>query len=214
MVLFLIQAFIISLTGVMAPGPVTAVTVGAGTRSPHAGALVAIGHGIIEFPLMVLIYFGLGHVLSIGYVKATIFTLGGMFLLFMGIDMLRSISISSKINSAKAKQPLFSGFLLSLGNVYFLIWWVTVGASLITKAVTFGLIGILSFAVVHWLCDFMWLYFLSAVSFKSGHFFGIRFQKFVYAVCGIFLLFFSYKNNWRVPRNRLQNFPDRAPPSV
>lgn len=88
-------------------------------------------------------------------------------------------------------QTIFSGILLSLGNVYFLIWWVTVGAALISKAVTFGLIGVLSFAVVHWMCDFMWLYFLSAVSFKSGHFFGIRFQKFVYAVCGIFLIFFS-----------------------
>lgn len=110
MILFLIQAFIISLTGVMAPGPVTAVTVGAGTRSPHAGALVAIGHGIIEFPLMVLIYFGLGHVLSMGYVKAAVFTLGGLFLLFMGIDMLKSIRTTSTVNGTDAKKPLFKKF--------------------------------------------------------------------------------------------------------
>ena len=78
--LFLIQAVIISLSGVMAPGPITAATVGSGTRSPHAGALVAFGHGIVEFPLMLFIFFGLGHVLGLDSVKTVIFSLGGAFL--------------------------------------------------------------------------------------------------------------------------------------
>ena len=82
MILFLIQTVIISLTGVMAPGPMTAAAVGTGTRSPHAGILIAVGHGIVEFPLMIFVYYGLGHVLSIAYVKAAIFTFGGIFLLF------------------------------------------------------------------------------------------------------------------------------------
>ena len=81
---FLAQTIIISLSGVMAPGPITTVTVGAGMRSPHAGALVAIGHGIVEFPLMILIIFGLGHVFSQEYVKVVIFSLGGLFLLAPG----------------------------------------------------------------------------------------------------------------------------------
>ncbi len=175
----------------MAPGPITAMTVGTGTRSPHAGAIVAVGHGIVEFPLMILIYFGLGHVLRLFYFKAVIFTLGGLFLLFMGLDMLRSIKHISAVQNEIQKKPFVAGILLSMGNAYFLIWWATVGASLISKAVEFGLIGILSFATVHWLCDFFWLYLLSAVSFKSGHFFGARFQKTVFAVCCLFLLFFS-----------------------
>lgn len=37
----------ISLSGVMAPGVITAATLAAGTRNPHAGALVAVGHGIV-----------------------------------------------------------------------------------------------------------------------------------------------------------------------
>jgi len=50
---FLLEAALISLSGVLAPGPMTAVTVGEGTRSPHAGAWIAVGHGIIEIPLMI-----------------------------------------------------------------------------------------------------------------------------------------------------------------
>ena len=191
MIFFLIQTFIISLTGVMAPGPVTAVTVGTGTKTPHAGALIAIGHGIVEFPLMALIYYGLGHILSLAPVKASIFSLGGLFLLLMGFDMLRSIKTAGPVSNTYSKTPLAAGMLLSMGNAYFLIWWATVGASLITKAVTFGIFGTMLFALVHWSCDLAWLYFLSAVAYTGGKIIGIRFQKIVFAVCGAFLLVFS-----------------------
>jgi len=56
---FLLEAVLISLSGVMAPGPMTAAAVGMGSKSPHAGAFLAVGHGIVEFPLMVAILYGL-----------------------------------------------------------------------------------------------------------------------------------------------------------
>jgi len=84
-----------------------------------------------------------------------------------------------------------AGMLLSLGNPYFLVWWATVGAALILRSVSFGLLGFLSFALFHWLCDFVWSYFLSALSFKGGQFFGKRFQKIAFSVCGALLVFFS-----------------------
>ena len=193
--LFLVQTVIISLSGVMAPGPITAVTVGTGTKSPHAGVLVALGHGIVEFPLMLFIFFGLGFVLSLGYVRMAIFSLGGLFLLLMGADMLRSLKRSAVTPGAanKTDKPLVAGILLSMGNAYFLIWWATVGATLISKAVAFGIAGLLAFALVHWLCDVVWLYVLSAVSFKGGNLLGVRFQQVVFGVCGVFLIVFGIK---------------------
>ncbi len=53
---FLFEAVLISLSGVLVPGPITAITVEEGNKSPHAGALVAIGHGIVEFPLIISIF--------------------------------------------------------------------------------------------------------------------------------------------------------------
>jgi len=190
---FLFQAIIISLSGVMAPGPITAATVGSGTKSPHAGAFVAFGHGIVEFPLMIFIFFGLGHVLGLEYVKTGIFFLGGGFLIFMGTDMLRSLKHIETGVMGKADGPFAAGILLSLGNAYFLVWWATVGATLISKAVAFGLIGFLVFAVVHWSCDFIWFYILSAVSYKGGNLLGVKFQKAVFGICGVFLLIFGVK---------------------
>ena len=64
LVAFLLEAVLISLSGVMAPGPMTAAAVGAGSESPRAGALLAVGHGIVEFPLMVAILYGFGVLLN------------------------------------------------------------------------------------------------------------------------------------------------------
>ncbi len=64
----------------MAPGPLTTVTVGKGNESPHAGAFVAVGHGIVEFPVMLAVLYGAGRLLGISYVKAAIASAGGLFL--------------------------------------------------------------------------------------------------------------------------------------
>jgi len=57
---FLLEAVLISLSGVMAPGPVTAVAVSKGTKSPHVGALIALGHSINPFILLLEEYAGWG----------------------------------------------------------------------------------------------------------------------------------------------------------
>jgi len=190
---FIFEAVLISLSGVMAPGPITAVTIGKGNESPHAGAMVALGHGIIEFPLMISIFYGFGYLLNLVYVKALIGFIGGLFLLFMGINMFRSTK-QAKVGSINyAYTPMISGIVLSLGNPYFLVWWATVGAALILKSIDFGIFGFLIFALCHWLCDFFWYYFLSIISFKGGKFFGRKFQKIIFVICGVFLLFFSVK---------------------
>jgi len=190
---FLIEASLISLSGVMAPGPLTTVTVGKGSKSPHAGGLIAVGHGIVEFPLMIFIYYGLGTLLTRASVRAPIALMGGLFLLFMGIDMLRSLNEVTIGSSKDARSPILIGILLSAGNPYFLVWWATVGATLISNSLNFGWVGFSIFVPIHWLCDLIWLYFLSILSFRGGQFFGKKFQKILFATCGGFILLFGGK---------------------
>lgn len=93
-----------------------------------------------------------------------------------------------------------SGVLLSLANPYFLVWWATVGAALVLRALAFGLLGFIAFGVSHWLCDFGWCYLLSAASHKGGQVLGGRFQRLVFLACGAVLLFFAGKllaEGWR-----------------
>ncbi len=188
---FLVEATLISLSGVLAPGPITAVVVGKGGKSPHAGALVAIGHGIVEAPVMVAVFYGVGRLMALSYVKAGIALLGGLLLLVMGVGMLRSIRQAEVGTGQDTRSPIVAGILLSIGNPYFLVWWATVGAALIMRSFRFGVLGFVAFGALHWLSDLAWDYFLSALSFKGGAFFGRRFQQVVFAICGVFLVFSS-----------------------
>ncbi len=190
---FLIEAMLVSLSGVMAPGPITSVSVGYGSENPRAGAWVAVGHGLVEFPVMIGVFLGVGAVMDLPWVRTMIALVGGAFLLYMGIGMIRNIRQEEIAGSVSSRSPLAAGALLSLGNPYFLIWWATVGAGLILRSTEFGLLGFAAFAVGHWLCDLGWDTFLSGLSFRGGQFFGRKFQQVVFAISGGFLLFYSGK---------------------
>ncbi len=190
---FLLSAVMISLSGVMAPGPITAVTIGKSARSPHAGGIIAVGHGIVEFPLMLAIWGGISVLRDSPAVKVGIGLVGGLFLLLMGVGMLRSARPGQAPARKVAASALVGGIVLTAANPYFLLWWASVGAQLIMQAVGFGLAGLAVFAVIHWLCDLGWLWFLSALGYRGGQFFGRRFQKVTFAACGVFLLAMSGK---------------------
>ena len=197
LVFFLAKVVGISLSGVMAPGPITAAAVAMGARNRFAGALMAIGHGIIEFPLMILIILGMDAILKSTTTKILIGFAGGVFLLFMAIQMIRSLSRTQNPEVKVTRSgPVVAGIVLSGGNPFFLIWWASVGLNLAITAVDFGVWAFASFAILHWLCDLIWLSFLSWASFKGSVLLGPRNQRIVLLICSLALfgfgLFFIY----------------------
>ena len=87
--LFVLQIVGISLSGVMAPGALTAVTMSHGSRVARSGVMVALGHLVVEFPLMVALYYGFGALLEVPIARAVIGTAGGLVLVWMGVGMIR-----------------------------------------------------------------------------------------------------------------------------
>jgi len=189
---FLFEVVVISLSGVMAPGPVTAAAIGMGARSRYAGLLIAVGHGIVEFPLMILIVLGAGRILKLPTAQIAIGMVGGMFLLIMAIQMLSGLRSAEKQQVQAAKSaPVLAGIILSAGNPYFLLWWATVGLALATTATGIGIWAFVLFAIVHWLCDLVWLGVLSWASFKGSVLLGPRRQRIVLMICSAVLLAFG-----------------------
>jgi len=189
---FLLKAFGISLSGVMAPGGVTAAAIAQGARRRWAGILMAVGHGIVEIPLIFLIMLGLGVLFQADTFKVAVGILGGAFLVWMGIGMVRQAGRADSVAGATgAAGPLMTGLVLSISNPYFLLWWATVGLNLTLEARNLGWTAFLLFALVHWLCDLAWLTILSFGSFHGTHIFGPRSQKIVLLVCGVALVVFG-----------------------
>ena len=165
LLIFLFKVVAISLSGVMAPGPVTATTIAMGARSRYSGALIVVGHGIVEFPLMILIILGMDKLLKSTNTKIIIGFAGGAFLLVMAIQMIRNIKMTQNQDAKVTKaRPIAAGIILSAGNPYFLLWWATVGLALAMSARELGIWAFALFAIIHWLCDLIWLGMLSWAS--------------------------------------------------
>ncbi len=192
LVFFLIQVFVISFSGAMQPGPVTATAITMGTRKRWAGVLLAIGHGIIEFPLMILIILGLGSVFQKTSTQIVIGIAGGTVLLYMAYSMFKSAGRPSTIHlGASNDKPILAGIIFTISNPYFLIWWATVGLLLATKAKEFGIYAFVLFAVVHWFVDLIWVTALSLASFHGTTLLGPKVQKIILKICAAAVLFFG-----------------------
>jgi threonine/homoserine/homoserine lactone efflux protein len=194
MLSFLLSTIAISLTGVMGPGPVTAATLAAGARHRHAGFLVAVGHAVVEVPLVLLIVLGLGRFFQIEGVRIAIGLVGGAFLAVLGMQMLQAARRPPSLQAPAAnRSAVLTGIVLTACNPYFLFWWATVGLALATQASQLGLVAFALFGVVHWLCDVVWLEILSHASYRGARVFSEKAQQVVLGVCGAALLFFAAK---------------------
>ena len=111
----------ISLSGVLQPGPVTATTISLGAKNRYAGLQMALGHGIVELPLMVLILFGLDKLFKLSVFKISVGFIGGALLVYMAYGMyVESKKAIHDDSGPLNKKPVLAGIVLSAANPYFL----------------------------------------------------------------------------------------------
>jgi threonine/homoserine/homoserine lactone efflux protein len=190
--LFFASAIFISLTGVMTPGPLFAAAVAKGYKDDRAGIKIALGHGIVEFPLMALIVVSMDFIFENDIVKLGIGLVGGVLLLALGGSMIRSRKMVAGVEHEYIPfDSVTAGAVTSLTNPYFLLWWATVGAVLILNAEYFGPIIVVVFAVVHWSCDLVWYTFTSMLVFRTKHLWTPRVHEYVFGICGLIMVLFG-----------------------
>jgi threonine/homoserine/homoserine lactone efflux protein len=188
---FLLSVIFISLSGVMMPGPLFAVTIAKSFKDKMAGVLISFGHGVIEFPLMFLIYFGFTLLEPESPAHKMISLVGGLILIYMGIQMLKTRRETATESSYSKYGSLVSGILATGANPYFILWWFTNGAALVINASIFGFIGFLIFAITHWSCDLLWNTFISLTVFKSKRFWTKKVHKIVFGFCVLVFIGFG-----------------------
>jgi threonine/homoserine/homoserine lactone efflux protein len=172
----------------------TAATLAAGTKNRHAGIVMALGHGLVEFPLMLLVLAGMGRFFQTENVKLAVTLIGAAVLVFLGLQMLRDARKPLTLNAPAAARGAFAtAVVMTAGNPYFLLWWATVGLTLATQASQIGLFAFALFALIHWLCDLVWFEILSLASHKGARVFSQKSQKITLALCGLALLVFAAK---------------------
>jgi len=188
---FLLSVVAISLSGVMMPGPLFAMVVAYSYRSLWAGPQVALGHAVIEVPLILIIYFGFARFFKNNIVQLVLSVLGGGMIIWLGISM---FLVRAEVVSG-SKDLLYNAFIagiITTGlNPFFLLWWTTIGSVLIMKSLNFGMKGLIVFIIVHWLCDLVWLSLVSVVIYRTHTLWGGRFQEGLFIACGLLLVGFG-----------------------
>jgi threonine/homoserine/homoserine lactone efflux protein len=191
--LFLASVLLISLSGVLLPGPLFAVTIKKASKNKVAGALIAIGHGIVEFPLMFLIFFVLSQIEIPNIVQIAVGIVGGFFMIFMGLQAYRKRHRQEGTIVELNKDSVLAGIWTTAANAGFILWWLTIGTTLILNAKLFGLLGFSVFAGVHWLVDFSWSTVVALLIFKSQRFWTQRTRMAITLFCvAVFIGFGVY----------------------
>jgi threonine/homoserine/homoserine lactone efflux protein len=164
-----------SLSGVMAPGPMFAVTLAKSLKSAWAGVLVSLGHAVVEVPLIILVNFSLGYFFQNRLVQFVLAVVGGVMIVWMGIGLFRQRCVMAREGKDTSYNAFQAGIIMSGLNPFFLFWWVTVGALLLQqfRAAVGAVWGLPLFIVVHWsqrAQEWVFIYLAAALAYFGGQF--------------------------------------------
>jgi len=191
---FLGLVVVISASGVMSPGPLFAANVMYGLREGKiSGIKIAIGHTIVEFPLILLLGIGFFSIESIPEMRTVITILGAAGLFVFAILQIRSVTKQKfNLETRSGQGPFVAGILLSALNPFFIIWWLTIGLVLISESIqNFGIIGIVILFLFHIWMDYAWLFTIAAFSSKAKNYLSKRNFKIIIIGLSVVLIYFG-----------------------
>ena len=191
---FAILVTIISASGVMAPGPLFAANITYGLKEgAKSGIKIAIGHSIVELPLVILLGIGAFSLEIFPQFRVIISIFGAITLfVFAGIQIKTIFRKNSNISTKPKHGPIITGILLSALNPFFIIWWLTIGFKLISDAMLiWAFTGILIVFLLHIWMDFVWLGIIAFLASKSVKIISNRNYKIMILVLSAILIYFG-----------------------
>ncbi len=192
--------WMVSLSGVLMPGPVSAMAITEGARrGVIAGPLITAGHAIAELALLGALTLGLSQVLKQPGVLGAIGLLGGAVLFWMGLGIVKTARagpfdamVATPASGAGPRNLVSAGLLTTVGNPYWLLWWATVGAAYFIAFSRFGLVAVMVlFLTGHLALDLGWNSFLSLVVGAGRGRVPGRVYQVVLGICGAFVILMS-----------------------
>lgn len=201
-----IGSLLVAFSGALVPGPMlTLVISSAAEKGFWTSFFIVVGHSLLELLVVISFFLGVLKYLENPLIIKIIAILGGVFLLYLGVDIIISIfrkkyiidfkSIVKKrtITGKSTVIVILKGILISLMNPYWYIWWITIGAAFIIKSVEFNIPGISSFYLGHISADFIWYLFIGFLINTGRKFFNQKIYNGILAACSIFLFYLGVR---------------------
>jgi threonine/homoserine/homoserine lactone efflux protein len=199
-------AMVVGFSGALVPGPMlTLVISSVAEKGFWTSFFIVVGHAILELAVVAAFFLGLLKYLENPLISKIIGILGGVFLFYIGIDILISVfrkklkidfkSIIKKrtMNTRSTGIIILKGILVSLMNPYWFIWWISIGAAFIIKSVQFNTLGVSSFFLGHISADFIWYLFIGFLISTGRRFFNQKIYNGILAACSLFLFYLGVR---------------------
>jgi len=145
MINFLTIGIIFGLSAALAPGPLLTLVISETLQHDiKSGVKVALAPIITDLPIIILTIFVLAKLSNFHDILGIISLTGGFVILFMGYESICSKGVELNIQPAQDRS-LTRGILANALNLHPYLFWFTVGAPTITKAVSVNVIAPLVF---------------------------------------------------------------------
>jgi len=177
---FFFYVVIVSTSGVFSPGPLFFVNLFYGSKyGSIMGLKIAIGHTLVEFPLLVLLFYGVSKFSSMSVSDSDILKIigivGGAFMIFFSFIQIypviknKSLETNNQYSRYAIKKAVLVGMIFTGLNPFFLVWWSTIGLKLVSDSVNnFGYLhGLIMLFFSHIWMDYFWLWITSFMSSKG-----------------------------------------------
>ena len=139
----LVGWFILSLTGALAPGPLSAaVVMQTNKRGKLYGILPMVGHAIVEIGIIAVIILSVQLVIENQLIIDLMKGSGGLVIILFGFvalreyrynDNLQDTESEETISAATAAEATIQGALVSILSPYFLLWWIAAGFTAVSS---------------------------------------------------------------------------------
>jgi threonine/homoserine/homoserine lactone efflux protein len=145
MINFLTIGIILGLSAAFVPGPLLALVISETLQHDiKSGVKVALAPIITDLPIIILTVFILAKLTNFHDILGIISLCGGFFLLFMGYESIRSKGVELNIQTNQPKS-LTKGILANALNPHPYVFWFSVGAPTMTKAMKVNMIAPFAF---------------------------------------------------------------------
>jgi len=188
---------LVTASGALAPGPLSFSAISHGAKLGARGGLAfAVGHTLFEFPLIILLALGLNTIVNEPAVKLFTGVIGGLALLVFGAMQIREY-FSSRFSVPKSRgtvfqNPILIGLVFTGLNPFFIVWWLTVGGSLIFEALELALLpGVILMYAFHVWMDYAWLTVVAHFARVGINMIGARWYRAIMAFFGVVLIYFG-----------------------
>lgn len=147
MIYFLTVGTVLGLSAGFSPGPLLALVISETLRhGMQAGVKVALAPIITDLPIILLTLLVLSKLSHFHNVLGVISLAGGLFILFMGWQSIRTRGIDMNIGDA-APKSLSKGVVANALNPHPYLFWFSVGAPAMAKALSLHINALLAFLV-------------------------------------------------------------------